>query len=337
MLVVAGASPARAGRHVVERGETLEHVAQIYGCSVEAVLRANHLDNTLVRAGTVVVIPSCTVRSRARTRERPARSATAPHDATDSQDASDATASSSEDDRARRALDVIDGTTVVRAAASTASRTSGSTIEREASSLEREVGSVDHDGSSESIGQPWNGSLRNGEVMPRGEGYKLRRPQRAFGATHVVEHLRHVIAEVRALYPRVHTLAIGDLSAEHGGKLADHVSHQSGLDVDLGFYFQKVPADYPDKFVMASSAIDLEATWALVTAFARTTPLDTGVQVILLDHDVQGQLYRWARAHGTPDDQLAEILQYPRSKDTLVGIVRHWPHHADHLHVRFKP
>ncbi|MDQ3299780.1 MAG: hypothetical protein M3619_24640, partial [Myxococcota bacterium] len=78
-------------------------------------------------------------------------------------------------------------------------------------------------------------------------------------------------------------------------------------------------------------------TWALLTAFARTSDLDDGVQMIFLDHAVQARLYKWARNRGTPDDQLADILQYPRGKDTQVGLVRHWPHHGDHLHVRFKP
>ena len=33
---------------------------------------------------------------------------------------------------------------------------------------------------------------------------------------------------------------------------------------------------------------------------------------------------------------VAALLQYPRGKDKQVGLVRHWPNHADHLHVRFK-
>jgi murein endopeptidase len=195
---------------------------------------------------------------------------------------------------------------------------------------------ADDDGPTESLGQPWNGKLVNGERMPRGEGYQLRRPQRAFGASHVVEHLQHAIAEVRALYPEVHTLAIGDLSQRGGGKIGDHHSHQSGLDVDVGFYFTRVPAGYPDTFVDASNDLDLQATWALLTSFTRSSDLDTGVQMIFLDYDVQARLYKFAKQRGTPDADLAAIFQYPRGKDTLAGIVRHWPHHADHLHVRFK-
>ncbi len=304
LIVTLGAllaTPAFGGRHIVERGETLEHVAKVYGCTTEAVLKANNLRTTLVKAGTVVKVPACNVGARAkqrgRTRERP----------------------DDLDEKAEKALAVIDGASVVKTARSA------------------EVIEPADVGPSESVGQPWNGALVNGEQMPRGEGYELRRPQRAYGASHVVDHLKHAIAEVRALYPEVHTLAIGDLSREGGGKIGDHHSHQSGLDVDVGFYFRRVPEGYPDTFVAANAELDLQATWALLTAFARTSDLETGVQMIFLDYAVQARLYKFAVEGGTPEADLEAIFQYPRGKDALVGIVRHWPHHTDHLHVRFKP
>ena len=299
VIIALLATPAFAGRHVVQRGETLEHVAKVYGCTTDAVLHANRLKTTLVKAGTVVTIPACNVAARAKTRTRPAAK----------RESDDLEA------RAERALAVIDGTSVV-----TASRAS----------------EIDRDEPSESIGQPWNGRLENGEVLPQGEGYQIRRPNRAYGATHVVEHLQGAIAGVRAMYD-VHTLAIGDLSAPGGGKIGDHHSHQSGLDVDVGFYFHRAPEGYPARFVAANDDLDLDAMWALTTAFARTAGLPTGVQMIFLDYAVQKRLYDFARKRGTPDDDLAAILQYPRGKDALAGMVRHWPNHADHFHVRFKP
>ena len=81
---------------------------------------------------------------------------------------------------------------------------------------------------------------------------------------------------MRALY-EVHTLAIGDLSRDGGGKMGNHHSHQSGLDVDVGFYFHHVPDGYPDRFVGANDDLDLDAMWALTLAFARTSTLDDGV------------------------------------------------------------
>ena len=284
VVIALLAAPASAGRHVVQPGETLEHVGQMYGCSLDEIERANHVTTSLVAPGSVVVIPECSVQVHARAR----RVTTRPRELTD-------------DERAAEALATIDGAAVVRVQPrATATR------------------------------------IPDAEALPEGEGYHLRRPTRAFGQSHVVEGLQRAIAEVRALYPDVHALAIGDLSAREGGKLGNHLSHQTGLDVDVGFYFTKVPAGYPEAFVAASAALDLEATWALLGSFARTAQQDTGVAMIFLDYDVQARLYKWAKARGTPDDDLGFLLQYPRGKDALVGLVRHWPHHADHMHVRFR-
>lgn len=264
-------APASAGRHTMQRGETLEHVAKAHGCSVDAVMRANRVDTTLIKAGTVVRVPACGGRAK-----------TVRHS----------------DDRARRALAVID------------------------------------DAPAPVQPRPHTGVAT--ARLPAGEGYHMRRPHRAFGEPHVVGHVKRTIAAVRALHPEVHELAIGDLSAEGGGKIADHLSHRTGLDVDLGLYFRVVPDGYPAHFVAANDDLDLEATWALLVAFAQTTHLDDGVSMIFLDDGIQERLHRWARRRGVPDEQLGQILQYPRPRDSLAGLVRHWPHHADHLHVRFK-
>jgi hypothetical protein len=75
----------------------------------------------------------------------------------------------------------------------------------------------------------------------------------------------------------------------------------------------------------------------LVAALARTSSEPTGVQMIFLDYDVQAKLSDYAKAHGATEDQLARTFQYPHGRDEQAGLVRHWPHHTDHMHVRFKP
>jgi murein endopeptidase len=322
LLLVA--SPARAERYVMQRGETLEHVAAAHGCSVETLQRANNVKTTLIKAGTAIEVPRCSLRTRARSRTL-GTSTRKP---------------GSEEDKARAALAVIDGATWTAATVDDDrddpdDRAAGGGP-RDGDPTDRKRGSRAERSTARGPGVPWNGELRGAERLPGDEGYLIRRPSRAYGASHVIDHLRGAIAVVRALYPDVHTLAIGDLSAEHGGKLDNHRSHQTGLDVDVGFYFRRVPAGYPDRFAPADASLDIAATWALLTAFARTTALDDGVEIIFLDHAVQRRLHDWAHARGTPDADLAALLQYPRSKDTQVGLVRHWPNHADHLHVRFK-
>lgn len=181
-------------------------------------------------------------------------------------------------------------------------------------------------------GQDAGSQLDGAAHLNEGDGIHVRRPQRAYGEPHVVEYLRHAIGEVRALYPDLPTLAIGDLSSEHGGELPGHVSHRSGRDVDVGFYFHHTTTGFEN----AGDDLDLEATWALLVAFARTAERKDGVAIIFLDYAVQRRLYDFARAHGTPDDELAFLLQYPAGKDAMTGLVRHWPNHANHFHVRFR-
>lgn len=275
-------SPAAAERYVVQPGETLEHVADAFGCATAELLRANRLNNPLVPARTVVTIPSCTKRVRTATRS-PAHVAKDPADA-----------------KARAALATIDG-----------EKAPAPVVPRE----------------------PAAPSI--GPRLPKSEGYHLRRPDNAFGAPHVITYVRGAIAEVRALYPDVHVLAIGDLSSQRGGKLDRHLSHQSGVDIDIGFYFRQQPANYPAQFIEANGDLDLEATWALLVALSRSVDRDDGVTMMFLDYDLQARLVRYATKNGTPKADLEHLFQYPRGKDAMVGLIRHWPSHADHVHVRF--
>ena len=187
----------------------------------------------------------------------------------------------------------------------------------------------------QSIGQPWNGSLENAVKLPPGKGYFIRHPSRVWGTSHAVAQIQRAIKAVRKRFPRVHQLAIGDISAKDGGQISDHHSHQTGRDVDIGFYFKKRPEGYPEEFVSFDDAdLDLAATWALVYAFARTADQDNGVQVIFLGYRVQKKLYTWAKDHGVPESLLDKVFQYPEEGGT--GIVRHEPNHENHIHVRFK-
>jgi len=189
----------------------------------------------------------------------------------------------------------------------------------------------------QSIGKPWSGKLRHATRLPKGRGYLIRRPQRAFGTAHLVGHLRDAIVAVREDHPSLHTLAIGDLSAPSGGSITEHRSHQSGRDVDVGFFYKRKPAAYPAVFVSATAAnLDRAATWDLLVAFARTADEPDGVQAIFVDYQVQGLLYDWAAARGVDERYLDRLFQYPEGKGAGDGLVRHEPHHDDHFHVRFK-
>ena len=197
--------------------------------------------------------------------------------------------------------------------------------------------SLGRSASSQSIGKPWSGRLDNASQLRLGDGAHIRRPYRAFGTRTTVELVRRAVTDTLDAFPGAHVLAIGDLSAKDGGWISEHHSHRSGRDVDLGLFYKRKPAGYPDNFVRADeSNLDRAATWALLANLLNTSNEDGGAQVIFLDFDVQGLLYEWALDHGIPRRRLDRVFQYPHGRGASAGIVRHEPHHANHIHVRFR-
>lgn len=189
----------------------------------------------------------------------------------------------------------------------------------------------------QSLGGPRSGRLRGGVQLPPDRGYYLRRPYRAWGATHTVFYIRGAIARVKRKFPSIHRLAIGDLSAKHGGKIYPHVSHQSGRDVDLGLYFKRKPKYYPMSFIKAHpSTLHFDATWELLRALIDTVNKPGGVQRIYMNYNVQRMFYSWARKQGVSNAELQRVFQYPRGRYSQHGVVRHWRGHDAHIHVRFK-
>ena len=190
----------------------------------------------------------------------------------------------------------------------------------------------------QSVGKPYSGALVAGAEFPDHDAWHRRHPKRIYATSSTVEHVRRAIETVHVQYPNLHRLSVGDLSARHGGKLGGHRSHQSGRDVDLGFYFRERPFVYPFKFAEATARnLNFRATWALIKALADTSDEPDGVDYILLDYSVQKLLYIWGMQQDAAlREEMERILQYPRGRQAEVGIVRHYPKHANHLHVRFK-
>jgi murein endopeptidase len=188
-----------------------------------------------------------------------------------------------------------------------------------------------------SIGAPWSGRLQAPARLPRGEGYVIRRPNRAFGTRTTVELIREAVTNTLEAFPKVHVLAIGDISAESGGRITEHHSHQSGRDADIGLFYKKKPAGYPAAFARATADnLDCSATWKLVWELSKTSTQDGGAQIIFLDYKVQEILYVWAKSHDVSEKRLDRVFQYPHGRDSANGVVRHFANHENHVHVRFK-
>lgn len=189
----------------------------------------------------------------------------------------------------------------------------------------------------QSLGAPWAGRLQHATALPPGDGYILRRPERAYGTQTTIELTERAISETLEAFPDEHVLAIGDISAPSGGLITQHRSHQSGRDIDVGLFYREQPAGYPASFIHADEDnLDCAATFKLLESFLATADDDGGVLMIFLDFDVQGILYDWALDHGVSERRLERIFQYPHGRGSSEGIVRHEPNHDNHMHVRFK-
>jgi murein endopeptidase len=188
----------------------------------------------------------------------------------------------------------------------------------------------------QSYGAPWDGELHDPAQLSEGDGYVIRRPYRAFGTRSTVDFVQRAMTDMREQFPDTHVLAVGDISAKDGGKITEHHSHQSGRDVDIGLVYKTKPDNFPHDFVPATDDnLDCEATYALVNEFAETAKEDGGAQVIFLDFNVQGMLYRWATDHGEDPDVLEHLFQFPH-RGASGSLVRHEPNHNNHMHVRFR-
>jgi len=189
----------------------------------------------------------------------------------------------------------------------------------------------------QSVGAPWAGRLQHATALPPGDGYFIRRPQRAYGTETTIELTERAISETLDAFPDEHVLAIGYISAPSGGTITQHRSHQSGRDIDVGLFYREQPTGYPASFIHADEDnLDCAATFKLLESFLATSDDDGGVQMIFLDFDVQGILYDWALDHGISERRLERIFQYPHGRGSSEGIVRHEPNHDNHMHVRFK-
>jgi murein endopeptidase len=178
---------------------------------------------------------------------------------------------------------------------------------------------------SMSLGRPNGGGLINGERLPPDPRWEHVDESHAWGTEETVQYLTAAIGQLFEQFPDSPPVFIGHISGPNGGYLSPHRSHQSGQDVDLGFFYTTKHQWYQ----RASAAnLDLPRTWALVRAFIT----HTDVRVIFLDHSLQGLLRAYATRIGEDPAWLASVFGGNGNNNPLI---RHAPGHATHLHVRF--
>ena len=164
--------------------------------------------------------------------------------------------------------------------------------------------------------------------LSEGPGYTVREASRSWGTALAISRIQRVMSAYTAKFPDARPVWIHDVSHRRGGRMAPHLSHRDGRDVDI-----RLVQTRPSQFYSQATprTLDAERNWFLVRAFADSCD----VEMILLDRRLQRTLYTYARKIGVPADEIRRILQFPGTSDTT-SIVRHWPGHRDHMHVRFR-
>lgn len=183
---------------------------------------------------------------------------------------------------------------------------------------------------SESVGTPNDGRLKNAMALPSHPGYVIRDHDRAFGTAELVYSMRSVFDEFLRSHPRAPKVEVHDLSLRAGGPIADHRSHQSGRDVDLAYMYKGCHKRGCRFKRVSPKDLDAELQWALLKPWLQTAQ----VEAVFMDYALQREVYKEAKRDGASRDELALWFQYPRGKNFPLGVVRHYPAHADHMHVR---
>lgn len=181
---------------------------------------------------------------------------------------------------------------------------------------------------SVSLGRPNGGALFGAAQLPDGDAWEVVDPLNAWATRETIDYLVTAISAVNRRFPNGDPLFVGQLSREDGGRLWPHASHQSGRDVDVGYYY--LPGTRGGWYQRAASNnLDRARTWALLRALI----VRTDVEHIFISRSVQRLLKEHALDRGEDPEWIDSIFDY-RSKHQE-PLIRDAMGHATHMHVRF--
>jgi murein endopeptidase len=176
-----------------------------------------------------------------------------------------------------------------------------------------------------SLGYPHNGQLLNPVQPQSSELFEIVAPDFCYGTEETVAFLERAVRAVHAAHPATLPLHLGHISKPGGGYLSPHLSHQSGRDVDLGYYYKEKRTWYRRA---TAETLDVERTWTLVKALIT----ETDVEFLFIDRWVQTLLKSHAQKLKEDPEWLKQVFAGSVERPALI---RHAPGHATHIHVRF--
>jgi LysM repeat protein len=184
---------------------------------------------------------------------------------------------------------------------------------------------------SEAIGPTNRGRLENPVLLPPHRGYVIRTPARTYGTEETTRWIVAAFDAVDAKFKHTKVVRVHDISDRNGGRLRDHKSHQNGRDADISYYQDECSSSGCRFDGFRSSELDVARQWTLLEYWLRNGQ----AEMIFVDYRLQARLYRYAKRRGVTKAQLDRWIQYPRGRYEPEGVIRHFPNHEDHLHVRF--
>lgn len=178
-----------------------------------------------------------------------------------------------------------------------------------------------------SLGTPAAGGLANAVELRSTAHLKVVDASASWGTQETIDFLTRAIEKVYAKHPTAPPLQVGHLSSRRGGPLSPHRSHQSGRDVDLGYFYKDDNGAWYKRATAAN--LHVERSWDLVRALVT----ETDAEYIFVNLSVQKLLKEHALRIGEDPAWLDGLFQY--GSHGTNAIVRHVHGHDTHLHVRF--
>lgn len=194
---------------------------------------------------------------------------------------------------------------------------------------------------SRSVGNTSHGSLKGAHrIAEQGEHHYVLSAHRGrvtrYGTDELVGAVLRAAQAVEAQFPGVKT-GIGNFSYESGGDIPWSVSHNSGRDADIAFFFRdergrhvaaptllRIAAD-AERVVGRAWTLDVPASWAFVEALVQDEA--ARIQWIFVSDPIRARLLAYAREVGAAPaaiDAASRVLRQPG---------RAAPH-DDHFHLR---
>jgi len=175
-----------------------------------------------------------------------------------------------------------------------------------------------------SVGSPSAGLLLNGRIAQKNELYSPVAPGTAWATEETLSYLDAALRKVHERIADTPVLQLGDISAERGGPISPHLSHQAGRDVDMAYFYLGEQRWYRRG---NAGNLDLPRNWA----FVRALLTETDVELIFIDRSIQLLLRDYALSIGENPTWVVGLFGGAGQR----AIIRHARGHATHLHVRF--